>query len=680
MTQGSPHRSIEILLVEDSPTDRLIAIEALQQARIVNTPHVVENGVEAMAYLRREGKFASARRPDLILLDLNLPKKDGREVLLEIKNDPLLKFIPVIVLTTSSAEEDVARAYGDHANSYITKPVDFPRFTQALEAIGTYWFEVVTLPPEATVQRLARNDRPRPSSPPLSGQRQLDVVLVSDEPADGVSIGELLAESAVARCDLTQVGSLQALRRRLDAKRCDVLLVDLVLGDSVGLETYRAARAAAPDAPIILLLGSGEKGTGELALREGADDYLCDDERSATAFLRSMRYAISRKNMQAQLRRAQRMEAIGLLASGIAHDFNNLLTVLHGHAELLSELDIAQAARESVQGIEGACERAAQLTRQLLTFSQRQASHMTSTDLNRVVSDFSKMLRRVLGGDVTLELGLAEGALDVCADIGMLEQVLLNLAINARDAMPAGGELVLQTSAQLVQPGTLAHQDAYAGEFACLVVRDTGSGIAPEILNRIWEPFVTTKESGRGTGLGLSMVQSIVQQHRGWIQVESEVGVGTRFQIWLPRAEAGVVSAGAPLLEKPQRGTETILLVDDETPVRQLVRTVLLRQGYRVLEARSGPDAVATYADATGRVDLLLTDLMMPGGMTGRQLAQELRRKDSGLRVIYTSGYGIEFVANDIALTEGVDFLPKPYVLSRLLGAVRRALDEPPAS
>jgi two-component system, cell cycle sensor histidine kinase and response regulator CckA len=677
MTLASSRGALEILLVEDSPTDRLIAIEALQQARIVNTLHVVENGVEAMAFLRREGKFASARRPDLILLDLNLPKKDGREVLLEIKHDPLLKFIPVIVLTTSSAEEDVARAYGDHANSYITKPVDFPRFTQALEAIGHYWFEIVTLPPEATVQRLARNDRPRPSSPPPTGQRQLDVVLVSNEPADGHVLGELLAESSAARCDLTQVNSLQALRQRLDARRCGVLLVDLLLGESVGLETYRAVRAAAPEVPIILLLGTGEEGTGELALREGADDYLCREEWTTAAVFRSMRYATSRKNTQAQLRRAQRMEAIGLLASGIAHDFNNLLTVLHGHAELLGELDMPPVALESVQGIESACDRAAQLTRQLLTFSQRQASHMTSVDLNRVVSDFSKMLRRVLGGDVTLALRLTEGPLEVSADTGMLEQVLLNLAINARDAMPTGGELVLQTSVQVIDAGALPHPDAYPGAFANLMVRDTGSGISPDILNRIWEPFVTTKESGRGTGLGLSMVQSIVQQHRGWVQVESELGVGTCFQIWLPCAEANAPRALAPPLDKPRRGTETVLLVDDEAPVRQLVRTVLLRQGYRVLEARSGPDALAIHAEATAHVDLLLTDLMMPGGMTGHQLAQELRRRDSTLKVIYTSGYGIEFVSTELELKEGVDFLPKPYVLSRLLGAVRRALDEP---
>jgi CheY-like chemotaxis protein len=681
MTQ-SPRRGIEILLVEDSPTDRLIAIEALQQARIINRLNVVENGVEAMAYLRREGKFQDARRPDLILLDLNLPKKDGREVLLEIKHDPSLKFIPVIVLTTSSADEDVARAYGDHANSYITKPVDFPRFTNALEAIGTYWFEVVTLPPEAAVQRMAQNDRPRPSNPPLSRLRQLGVVLLADDPAAAYELDRLLSKSTTVRSELTLVDNLVELRQRLDSVRSDVLLIDLRLAESEGVETYRRARAAAPGKPIVVLVGPEEEALGELCLREGAEDYIGKDEIGTMSLLRAIRYATARKHMQDALRRAQRMEAVGQLASGIAHDFNNLLTVLHGHAELLEELGLEPHAAESVQGVKDASERAGQLTRQLLTFSQRQAMRVSAVDLNRVVNEFSKMLRRVLGSEVLLVLELCADCPWALADIGMVEQVLLNLAINARDAMPSGGTLTLQTGTRLVDAGALPHPDAYAGTFTSLSVHDTGSGMSRDIIGRIWEPFVTTKEAGKGTGLGLAMVQGIVQQHRGWIVVDSTLGVGTTFCIFLPKAEPATRALARPSAQKPRRGTECILLVEDESPVRQLVRTTLERQGYHVLEARSGPDAITSFEEASRAVDLLLTDLVMPGGMNGRQLAEELQRRDPGLRVIFTSGYGPDFVASDRPLTEGVDFLPKPYVLSRLLGAVRQALDKtaaPPA-
>jgi CheY-like chemotaxis protein len=278
---------------------------------------------------------------------------------------------------------------------------------------------------------------------------------------------------------------------------------------------------------------------------------------------------------------------------------------------------------------------------------------------------------------VRLQLELATEPPAALADIGLVEQVLLNLAINARDAMPNGGELSLRTGQSAVEGGTSTNPDAYAGAFATLAVSDTGSGIPAEILSRIWEPFVTTKEAGKGTGLGLAIVQNIVQQHRGFIDVTSELGVGTTFQIYLPRAEPDAASS-EPIAEEPlQPGTENILLVDDESPVRQLVRLVLERQGYRVLEARSGPDALVAFDESAARIDLLVTDLMMPGGMSGIELARELHRRDATLRVIYTSGYGPGYNAPDMTLTEGENFLAKPYVLSRLIGTVRRALDAP---
>ena len=669
MKQGA-RQGLGILLVEDSPTDRLIAIEALEHSRILGSLNVVENGVEAMAYLRREGKFASACRPDLILLDLNLPKKDGREVLMEIKHDPSLKFIPVIVLTTSSADEDVARAYGDHANSYITKPVDFPRFTRALEAIGQYWFEVVTLPREAQVQRMARNERPRQSVPPQGGKRHFELFLLSADGALRRQLRELLANASLTH-SLTLVDGAPNLRRALDGARCDVVLVDV---GRDGIEAYRLARAAAPATAIIVLAGAGQEELTELCLREGAEDGLGVAELDSALLGRALGYATSRQNMRAQLRRAQRMEAMGQLASGVAHDLNNLLTVLNGHAELLAELWDGSDGLENVQGIRDACERAGQLTRQLLNLNQRQVSQLRPLDLNRVVSDFSRMLRRVLGGEVRLALSLSAQPASALADVGMIEQVLLNLAINARDAMPTGGVLTLETGAAELAGAAVTHPDAYAGSFVTLAVRDTGVGIPPELLGRIWEPFLTTKEMGKGTGLGLSIVQGIVQQHRGWVVVESQPGSGTCFEIYLPRAETAAEDATAPVAATARRGTERVLLVDDEAPLRQLVRTVLERQGYQVLEARSAVDAIACYEEHGGEVDLLLTDLVMPGGMTGRELAEELIGRAPELAVLLTSGYGADAGDADAA-GRSLPVLPKPFAPSRLLTAVRHALD-----
>jgi signal transduction histidine kinase len=661
---------LDILLVEDSPTDRLIAIEAFEHSRIVNTLNVVDNGVEAMAYLRREGKFASASRPDLILLDLNLPKKDGREVLMEIKHDASLKFIPVIVLTTSSADEDVARAYGDHANSYITKPVDFPRFTRALETIGTYWFEVVTLPREASIARLARQERARPTLPPQGGQRHFELMLSSDDAALDKKLREQLGSLPVSH-SLLLVQDVPALRRALDGARCDVLLVDV--RGAAGLEAYRMARAAAPTTAIVAIGDEAADELAELCLREGAEDYLARAELSGALLARALRYAMSRATMRTQLRRAQRMEAMGQLASGVAHDFNNLLTVLSGHAELLTELWEDSAGRESLQGIRDACDRAGQLTRQLLNLSQRRVSRLVPLDLNKAVSDFSRMLRRVLGSEVRLALSLAAEPSIALADVGLIEQVLLNLAINARDAMPAGGLLTLETGAIELAATALTHPDAHAGQFVTLGVRDTGVGIPPALLGRIWEPFLTTKEAGKGTGLGLSIVLGIVQQHRGWIQVDSQLGAGTRFEIFLPRAEVEAESAVAPESATLGVGTERVLLVDDEAPVRQLVRAVLERKGYQVIEARSAGDALACFDEHEGDIDLLLTDVVMPGGMTGQRLADELLARSPRLAVLLTSGYGAE--VSHIAAGRALPLLPKPFAPSRLLAAVRSALD-----
>ncbi|HTV20361.1 MAG TPA: response regulator, partial [Polyangiaceae bacterium] len=576
-------------------------------------------------------------------------------------------------LTTSGAAQEVARAYDDHANSFITKPVDFPRFTQALEAIRNYWFEVVTLPPSGASQGMSTGDKPRLSLPVPSQQQTLGVVLLSDDPRTTREVREL-SEALAARIILTSVESHSGWQERLASVRCDVVLVDLAIGGD-GVDAYRRARTAVPNAAIIALV-SGVGATGELALREGADDYLDKSELDRASLSHALRSALRCRQFAERLRRAQRMQAIGQLASGIAHDFNNLLTVFHGHAELLAEVTTDARARESVQGIADATERAAQLTRQLLAFSQHQAVQLETIDLNRAVSDFSKTLRRVLGADVRLELQLAARPPFALADIGLIEQLLLNLAIDAREAMPAGGELVLETGGMTLEAGGLSHPEARAGAFSTLMVRDTRAHVerSDGELGELGGAGAAASLDADAS-LAPTVVRGIVQQHHGWIQIDSAPGVGRSVEIFLPRAQPERATAHAKETAPAERGTETILLVEDESPVRQMAKAMLGRHGYQVLEARSGPDAITRFEESSRPVNLLLTDIVMPGGMTGRELADELSRRDPRLAVVYTSGYGRTAVASDWVLNEGVNFLPKPYSAGRLLGVIRRALD-----
>jgi two-component system, cell cycle sensor histidine kinase and response regulator CckA len=671
-------RAIDILLVEDSPTDRLLTIEALERSNVINSLHVVENGVEAMAYLRREGKFSAAPRPDIILLDLNLPKKDGREVLAEIKADPWLKFIPVIVLTTSHSDEDLLRAYGNHANSYITKPVDLPRFAAALRALGGYWFEVVTLPPEAAIERLARAQQPRFTSSPDPLHGAVRVLLIEDNPTDALLLRESLAESASIKFELTHVRLIAEARECLRTQSFDLVMTDLGLSDSRGLDSYRQVRSFASGLPVIVLTGLDDEAAGTQALREGAHDYLVKGELTPRALARAARYAIEKRQHQEQLRQAQKLEAVGRLAAGVAHDFNNILTVVRANAELLAGAGTLEDVRSSAQEIQEAADRASGLARQLLAFTRQQAMHAKAVDLNQVVGDFTRMLKRLLGESVGLELQLAQGLPAIVADIGMIEQVLLNLAVNGRDAMPGGGKLRVETAAADVTPATASgHAEAYAGRFARLIVSDTGAGMPAEVLARLFEPFFTTKPQGQGTGLGLATVHGIIQQHRGWLNVTSRVGAGTRFEIFLPTTTV-VPALPAPAAARSpthDNGTETILIVEDEAILRRLAVRVLRLHGYEVLEAGSGAEALAVWAERGESVDLLFTDMVLPGQQTGRQLAEILLRARPSLPIIFTSGYSPDFGKADFVLDESVNFLQKPYQISTLLNTVRRRLD-----
>ncbi|MDE3156309.1 MAG: PAS domain-containing protein [Acidobacteriota bacterium] len=387
----------------------------------------------------------------------------------------------------------------------------------------------------------------------------------------------------------------------------------------------------------------------------------------------------ARRRLEEQFRQAQKMEAIGQLSGGVAHDFNNILTVIQGHVALLdTAAGDSPDLLESVREVRQAADRASSLTRQLLAFSRQQVLQRRDVDLNDVVGHISRMLRRILGEDVELNLQYVRTPLYVHADPGTIEQVLLNLAVNARDAMPGGGRLTIETSeAVLTVNDAMALPIGRPGSYACLSVSDTGSGIAPEHLPHIFEPFFTTKDVGQGTGLGLATVHGIVEQHEGWVDVHSTVGEGTTFRLYLPRtARTPAPTLPPPAIPDVDRGTETILLVEDESSLRALGRRVLTRLGYQVLEAGSGVEALEVWQAHKAEIDLLLTDLVMPDGVSGLDLAEQLLGERPELRVLCTSGYSAAAAAGFDRLP-GLAFLAKPFKPADLGRAVRQVLDAP---
>jgi two-component system cell cycle sensor histidine kinase/response regulator CckA len=388
------------------------------------------------------------------------------------------------------------------------------------------------------------------------------------------------------------------------------------------------------------------------------------------------------RGAEAQLRQAQKMEAVGRLAGGIAHDFNNVLTVVKSFTEfLLEDLDATDPRRADVQEIAKAADRAAGMTRRLLAFSRRQVLQPRPLDLNGVIAGMERMLQRLIGDDVRIVTSLDSGLLPVQADPGSLEQVILNLAVNARDAMPTGGTLTIEThNARLDRPdATWAIQP---GPYAMLTIRDTGHGMDAATQARMFEPFFTTKRLGEGTGLGLAMVYGIIKQSRGHVWVTSEVGQGTTFTIYLPQLVAvdPLPDAKPVVVPSATGGGETILLVDDEEALRSAARRALVRAGYRVIPAVDGPDALRVYMENTGTpIALVVTDVVMPG-LGGRELVGRLKIMSPELRVLFVSGYTEEGVRKQGVLQPGTAFLEKPFTPEKLLRKIREILDAPPAA
>ena len=382
-----------------------------------------------------------------------------------------------------------------------------------------------------------------------------------------------------------------------------------------------------------------------------------------------------RRALEDQFRQAQKMEAVGRLAGGVAHDFNNLLMVISGYAEvILSELDGNHPLYEKGKAIQLAADRATTLTRQLLAFSRKQLLELKVVDVNAIVQDMERLLRPLIGENVELITMLAPQSVHTRADAGQLEQVIMNLVVNAKDAMPDGGRLTIQTQTVTVDEYHRGGpQFIRPGEYVLLSVRDTGMGMDRETQSRIFEPFFTTKEKGKGTGLGLSTVYGIVKQTSGYVMVQSDIGRGSTFHIYLPLTEGKAETHAATTPDTACGGSETILLVEDEESVRQLVRDTLAARGYKVIEGENGEAGMTAAARHNGKIDLVITDVVMPG-MGGREMVKQLAAERPGTKVLYLSGYTEDAIISDGSIESGTAFLQKPFTLQNLTRKVREVL------
>ncbi len=385
------------------------------------------------------------------------------------------------------------------------------------------------------------------------------------------------------------------------------------------------------------------------------------------------------RKRESDLLQSQKMESIGLLTGGIAHDFNNILSSIMLNAEFLGDMLLDQSpcpkCQEPIRQISEAARRAANLTRQLLTFTRREPLTRRPMNLNEVVGHLMGMLHRILGEHVSLAFSACPDVLVVQGDVGMLEQVVMNLTINARDAIAGGGSISIQTSSAAFSALEAQGRGVKEGEYACILIRDSGIGMDEHTLKQIFDPFFTTKEAGKGTGLGLATSRSVIQQHGGWIEVESAPGQGTLFTVFLPRLGADVLPEPRISVPLPTRGgTETLLMVEDDEALRKTLGGYLTGLGYRVLEAVDCVDALHLWDQHSTDIQLLLTDAILPGGLTGWQLTQQLRMERPDLKVITMSGYYDERLCAD-KLEEGVNYLPKPFMPGDLARALRRSLD-----
>jgi len=627
-TAAPPKATERILVVDDNADMRNYIAELLRAHWPVET---ASDGAAALELIKKS-------KPDLVLSDVMMPVLDGIGLVRALKAEPETRHIPVILLSARAGEEALVEGLETGADAYLLKPFSS---RELLTRVRSH----------------------------LDAARKQTSALHASE-----TRFRRLAEAGIIGITVTNAAGrvLEANDVFLNMVNCtrDELLTGNVAWKLVAPDTDEHAAPARPrEAEYV-------SADGRRAIPVVAAVAPLENGENLTVALD----VTDRKRLEEQFRQAQKMEAVGRLAGGVAHDFNNILSVILSYAEMMTDdLKEGEPLRADAMEIKTAAVRATDLTRQLLAFSRQQVLEPRIVDLNQVVGGMDRMLRRLLGADVTLTFLPEQPLGNVKVDTGQLEQVVMNLAVNARDAMPQGGKLTIETSnVELDGEYAQAHHDVKPGQYVLLAVTDTGIGMSNETVARIFEPFFTTKDQGKGTGLGLSTVFGIVKQSDGHIWVYSEPGRGTTFKVYLPRVDGVAVQA---LRDRPEpgslRGHETVLLVEDDLQVRGLVTTVLRGQGYVVLEASNGGEAMLLSEQHGARIDLLLTDVVLPL-LSGRQLAERLKPARPDMKVLFMSGYTDDTVFLHGLLDAGAAFLQKPITPSSLTRKVREVIEQNP--
>ncbi len=607
---------IRVLLVEDNPGDARLFTELLRDAGASHLTMVHADRLAAALDHLNNDSF------DVMLLDLSLPDADGLDTL--VRAHAHAPKIPIVVLTGHDDEALAVRAVRAGAQDYLVKGrVDGELLVRSIRYASERGRSL-----EALERREEHYRSLIENSLDLISILNLDGTIRYASPSHERLLG-------YPACDLVGRNVLSFVHQE-DSARVQSALVNGNHGRAVECRVYHR------DGSLRVL----ESFSRDLSHVAGVNGMVVNS-----------RDITERKRLEEQLHHSQRLEAVGRLAGGVAHDFNNLLMVINGYSHmLLDAMHPSDPARLDLEQVVKASERAADLTRQLLAFSRRQGVRASLVDLNALVREMDRMLRRVLGEEIELGVNLEPQLKSVCADPGQIEQVILNMVVNARDAMPGGGKLTLETR----NAGTPAR------DCVTLTVRDTGIGMDAPVLSRIFEPFFTTKE--HGTGLGLATSYGIIKENGGDLRVESAPGKGTTFRIELPVAPQAADQLEAGTKAKAANGTETILLVEDQDGVRRVVETMLKRHGYHVLSSASSKDALAAADQHSGVIHLLITDMVMPG-MSGRKMAECLVERRPNMKVLYVSGYG------DAAISASDShFLQKPFSTDELATKVREML------
>ncbi len=504
----------------------------------------------------------------------------------------------------------------------------------------------------------------------------LKVLLIEDNSNDAFFMKHLFTKSETVRFEVTHVEQMHEALERLKTNSYEAVVLDLALLGSFGLDTFRKIYAPFPDIPIVVLTISDDEAMAIEAMRQGAQDYLVKGEMDTATVVRSLRYAIERNQLQVQIRKSQKMQALGTLSSGIAHEFNNLLYVISGYTELLMD-DAISEDKKMLQEIVKATQRGANLVKQLLAFSRKSESNLSPTHLNIEIRKIKKMLDRVLPRMIDIKLCLADDLASMKADQRQIEQVVMNLCLNAKDAMPDGGTLAIKTENCVINETFVdihleKPQGLKKGKCVILTISDTGCGMDEETRERIFDPFFSTKEVGKGTGLGLSVIYGFIQGHDGHIACDSEIEAGTTFRIYFPAIEDNLTASTSDkdTGKRLSKGVETILIVDDEETIIEMTQTMLNISGYKTISANTGESALDIYTEKRNEIDLILLDLGMPG-MGGKECLKKLIEFDPDVKVIVASGYSEEGLIKETINIGAKGYAVKPFTRGELLKAIQ---------